>query len=290
MTTAKQTPRKVVERAMATAAKPSANGGATTGAAKKSEPFFRHAWEIVAEKRETLWLIRPIIEASVLAVITGPPSTFKSFIGLDWLMRIALEGQTVVILSGEGAGIDRRIDAWMRTHAPDIELGSLSILIREKPLNLSLIPDMAELRDAISALSSRPVIVMVDTFSKFSAGLDENDNSEVAAYLASLSENIREDFHCTVLLIAHSGHADGKRSRGASTLMANPDAEYIVVRPDAAGSGSRTALRCHLWRMRPQSSTSGGATATALRCHPWCFFPLIPLIGPNRAARTRTKR
>ena len=41
---------------------------------------------------------------------------------------------------------------------------------------------------------------MVDTFSKFSAGLDENDNTKVAAYLAMLAEYIRDAFHCTVLL------------------------------------------------------------------------------------------
>ena len=38
----------------------------------------------------------------------------------------------------------------------------------------------------------------------------------------------------TVLLIAHSGHGDAKRPRGASSLMANPDSEYIVERPNPA--------------------------------------------------------
>jgi hypothetical protein len=196
----------------------------------KSRVVLRHAHEIVAEKRETVWLLHKILEASVLAVIAGPRSTFKSFIGLDWLMRIALDGHTVVILSGEGAGLDRRIDAWIRTHAPETNLQSLSILVLERPLNLSRIADMGLLIEAIATLPQRPVVVMVDTFSKFSAGLDENDNSEVAAYLAVLSEYIREAFECTVLLIAHSGHGDAKRPRGASALMANPDAEYIVER------------------------------------------------------------
>ena len=29
-----------------------------------------------------------------------------------------IDARTVAILSGEGAGLDRRIDTWMRTHAP----------------------------------------------------------------------------------------------------------------------------------------------------------------------------
>jgi hypothetical protein len=195
----------------------------------------RRAHEIVAEQRETTWLIHKIIEAHVLAVIAGARGTFKSFIALDWVMRIAQQGHTVVILSGEGAGLDRRIDAWMRTHAPETDLSTLPVFVLERVLNLSLILDMEGLREAFEGLPEKPAVVVVDTFSKFSAGLDENDNSEVAAYLSLLSENIRDAFKATVILVAHSGHGDAKRPRGASSLMANPDAEYIVNRPDAAG-------------------------------------------------------
>jgi putative DNA primase/helicase len=197
----------------------------------KPRVTLRRAHEIVAEKRETNWLLYKILEAYVLAVIAGPRGTFKSFIVLDWLMRIALQGHTVVILSGEGAGLDRRIDAWMRTHAPDVDLTTLSILVLEHPLNLSLVADMEALREEFEKLSQPPAAVAVDTFSKFSAGIDENDNSEVAAYLSGLAEQIRETFRTTVVLVAHSGHGDAKRPRGASALMANPDAEYIVERP-----------------------------------------------------------
>jgi hypothetical protein len=214
------------------------NRGRPTGNGTAQEPkprvVLRRAHEIVAEKRETTWLLHKIIEANVLAVLAGPRGTFKSFIALDWMMRIALQGHTVAILSGEGAGLDRRIDAWMRTHAPDTNLANLSVLVLERPLNLSLVADMEALREAFEALPEKPAAVVVDTFSKFSAGIDENDNSEVAAYLSALSACIRDALSATVLLVAHSGHGDAKRPRGASTLMANPDAEYIVERPSPA--------------------------------------------------------
>jgi hypothetical protein len=76
---------------------------------------------------------------------------------------------------------------------------------------------------------------VVDTFSKFSAGLDENSNQEVAEYLSKLTIGLRERYTSSVLMVAHSGHGDSKRPRGASALMANPDAEYIVERPDVQG-------------------------------------------------------
>jgi hypothetical protein len=211
---------------------PKQGASGAAGGSDKPRVTLRRAHEIVAEQREIAWLLYKILEACVLAVLAGPRGTFKSFIALDWLMRIALQGHTVVILSGEGAGLDRRIDAWMRTHAPDVDLAMLSILVLEHPLNLSLATDMDALREAFEALPQKPAAVAVDTFSKFSAGIDENDNSEVAAYLSVLAEQIREAFQTTVVLVAHSGHGDAKRPRGASALMANPDAEYIVERPN----------------------------------------------------------
>jgi hypothetical protein len=190
----------------------------------------RHITDIVAERRESDWLLDDVIEAKVLAVLAGPRGTFKSFVALDWGMRIAESGRAVIILSGEGAGLDRRVDAWHRTHAPGRLLKDFPLYALERALNLNAEQDMLHLRTAIEVLGLPPALVIVDTFSKFSAGLDENDNGEVSTYLASLSLAIREHFGAAVLLVAHSGHGQDNRPRGASALMANPDAEYIINR------------------------------------------------------------
>jgi hypothetical protein len=192
---------------------------------------FRRAHELVAERRETVWLIHKVLEAFVLAIIAGARGTFKSFVALDWMMRIALSGQTVVILSAEGNDIDRRIDAWMRTHAPAVELATLWILVHETALNLSIPAEMERLSNAVTALPNPPAAFMIDTLSKFSAGVKENDNGEMGAYLSKLSTKLRDVFKATVLVVAHTGHGDAGRPRGAYALMANPDCEYIVERP-----------------------------------------------------------
>jgi hypothetical protein len=189
--------------------------------------------EIVAEQRSPRWLspsLHRILERGVLAVIAGQRGTFKSFIALDWMLRAALDGEHVVILSGEGAGLDRRVDAWMRSHAPERDLLGLPVLALERPLNLARVTELAALVEAIEATGKPPAAILIDTFSKFAAGLDENDNAEVAGYLSQLSRALRERFDCTVILVAHAGHGDPRRPRGASALMANPDAEYIVER------------------------------------------------------------
>ena len=208
---------------------------ALPAAAKAKGVTLRPVADIVAEKREPRWLLPDVLEAGVLAVLAGPRGSFKSFVALHWLMRAAVAGHGVVILSGEGAGLDRRVAAWMQSFAPGMDLAALKVVALEQPLNLNAAATRAELVAGINALPWKPDVVLIDTFSKFAAGIDENDNGEVAAFLASLSADLRDSFDCSVLLVAHAGHGDAARPRGASALMANPDAEYIVKRPDATG-------------------------------------------------------
>jgi AAA domain len=194
---------------------------------------FRHLADIVAENREPAWLIHNILEREVLAILAGPRSTFKSFVAFHWLMTVAAANLPGAYLSGEGAGLDRRAAAWMREHGKGADLRSMPVVALERPLNLNLAVEVEELRQAFEAMPRPPVLIVIDTLSKFAPGLKENDNGEVAAHLAALSANLRDAFKATVLLVAHSGHSESAagRPRGASALMANPDAEYIVQRP-----------------------------------------------------------
>jgi hypothetical protein len=213
-----------------------ANRDAAAEAAGDCKPVvLRHISDIVAEKREPQWLIHKIIERNVLAVIAGARGTFKSFIALDWAMRMALDGHPGVILSGEGAGLDRRIAAWLNQHREGIDIADIPLFALERPLNLTSATEMQSLYAAIKQLHPALVFIVIDTLSKFATGLDENDNGKMAAFLSTLSLHLRENLGCTVLLVAHSGHGDAQRPRGASSLMSNPDAEYIVTRPDPRG-------------------------------------------------------
>ena len=210
--------------------------------AQDSKPLvIRHIRDIVAERREPQWLLHKVLERQVLALIAGARGTFKSFIALDWSMRMALDGHPGVILSGEGAGLDRRVSAWLNQHRDSVDIADIPLFALERPLNLTAIVEMDALCEAIKQLHAAPDFIVIDTFSKFSTGIDENDNGEVAAFLSALSSNLREDLGCTVILVAHSGHGDAQRPRGASSLMSNPDAEFIVNR--AAGRMTVTVSR-----------------------------------------------
>ena len=190
----------------------------------------RHVADIVEENREPEWLLHHVIEAKVVAVLAGPRASFKSFIALDWAMRVATAGNPVALLSGEGGGLGRRVKAWMQTFGGGQDLRALPVLALERPLNLNREEEMAMLVEAMDKAGIRPTLVVIDTLSKFSAGMDENSNQEVAAYLSAVSRFIRERYDASVLIVAHSGHGDADRPRGASALMANPDSEFIVKR------------------------------------------------------------
>jgi hypothetical protein len=186
---------------------------------------------IVALNREPLWLIEDVLEQGVLAVLAGPRGTLKSFVALDWAMRVAThdEGWLCVILSAEGQGLGNRAAAWMNQHFESGDLADVRLRAYELPINLNSVVELEKLRQVIEDLEPSPALIVIDTFSKFSAGIDENSNGEVARFLSGLS-SLREEFGSTVLMVAHSGHGKDHRPRGANALMSNPDCEYIVER------------------------------------------------------------
>jgi hypothetical protein len=191
--------------------------------------------DVLARKSQTEWLpgLDEILERKVLAVMAGQRGTFKSFITLDWCLRAALAGCGVVMLSGEGGGLDRRIDAWLREHGKGIELEKLRFVALEKPVNLNEQQTLDMVAAAVRGLGWESVdILVVDTMSKFTPGLDEQDNTGNAEFLYKLSAAIRYQFDTSVLLVDHEGHNAVGRPRGASVKMANPDAEYMVKRND----------------------------------------------------------
>jgi hypothetical protein len=188
---------------------------------------------ILSRGSQTEWLhgLDEILERSVLAMIAGKRGTLKSFITLEWAMRAAVEGCGVILLSGEGAGLDRRIDAWLRKHGAGLDRAKLRIVALEKPVNLNQQQTLDRVAEAIKALGWDSVdLVVVDTMSKFTPGMNEQDNTANAEFLYRVSATLRYQLGAAVLLVDHEGHDANGRPRGASVKMANPDAEYMVTR------------------------------------------------------------
>lgn len=195
-------------------------------------PKFALRWlsDVLANPTAPRWLIRDTLEEAVIAVMAGPRGTFKSFIALHWAMTVACAGFEVVVVSAEGAGIDRRIKAWLQRNAPDRDPKELKMAVLERRVNFNDDADTVELIAAVETLGIKPALVTIDTVSKNSGGLDENENSEVKVFIGRIDDGIKRRWGATVLLVHHTGHAEQGRARGASAWEADTDAAYVVKR------------------------------------------------------------
>jgi hypothetical protein len=191
------------------------------------------------------WLLTDVIEHGVIAVMAGPRGSYKSFIALDWSMRIAQRGDCVYVVSAEGGDFDRRAKAWIRVHGSGDD--SLPLYVVERRIDLSTTEGIESIRQDCLRLAIRPKLFVLDTFSKLSGGLDENDNTAIKAFIGRLDNGLKRaetGFDATVLLVAHTGHSDAGRPRGASALAADTDAEYIVARsPEGSVSVTRERFK-----------------------------------------------
>lgn len=193
--------------------------------------MFRPIHEIIATPTHVDWLLRGILERRVITLVAGRRGTFKSFLVLHWALTLARLGVPVFIVSAEGAGLGRRVEAWLAIHAPGVDPKTLPLYVHEQRINLNDPLALAKVRAAVVDSGLAPELLVIDTFSKNSGGLDENSNSEVKAFIGGLDTGLRVPLDVSLVLVAHTGHGDQTRVRGASALEADTDAALIVNRP-----------------------------------------------------------
>jgi hypothetical protein len=207
---------------------------------KAGEALAKRISDVLRTPTHPRWLIPDYIERGVVALMVGERGSYKSFISLDWAARIAKSldpesKEAVYVISAEGGDYDRRFRAWWKAYGDDRPVESIPLYVVERRLNLNTKEGIDLIRNDCLRLGVRPVLFVLDTFSKLSAGLDENDNSQVKSFIGRLDNGFKRKetgFDATVLVVAHTGHGDKTRARGASALGADTDAEYIVQRDE----------------------------------------------------------
>lgn len=197
-------------------------------AAEKRARIIRRISEIFAAPSRPRWLIRDVLEEGVIALLAGPRGSYKSFIAAHWAMTIASDGAACLIVSAEGAGLDRRLRAWIKKHGGKDE--DIPVYAIERRIDFNSDEATLAVLKEIDAEELKPALIVIDTLSKNSGALDENSNSEVKAFIGRLDTLLKRRYGATVLLVHHTGHAEQGRARGASALEADTDALYIVKR------------------------------------------------------------
>ena len=185
------------------------------------------------------WLVRGVIESSVLVGAFGAPASGKSFTAVDLALCIAsgkpwhdhkVSQGGVVYFAGEGvAGLRRRIAAWVQCNPDQKNAVHDNFYLAGRACHLP--DDLQMVIDTLACVPNLKMIVL-DTLQRTMTG-DENSTRDMSAYIQSL-DSIKTAYpELTIMVIHHTGHGASDRARGSSVLKASLDTEVFVSKdPD----------------------------------------------------------
>lgn len=173
-----------------------------------------------------------------LAQLSGPAGSYKSFLAIAVACSVAagtdLDGQPagqpehVIYVAAEGAaGLRARILAWCEHHGVDPGVLDPTLHVLPVPVQLGhRTTDVAEA--AALAEHLRAALVILDTRSKCTLGMEENSNTEQAKAVDA-AEQICAGSGATVLAIHHTGRT-GSTPRGATAWDGGVWSDLRIVR------------------------------------------------------------
>jgi len=174
------------------------------------------------------WLVKKLLPEKGLACVFGPSGSSKSFLCLDLALSIASQPKwfdlkvnnvPVLYIALEGvSGIGRRLDAWIK-YKKIIPKYFFTII---ENFNLSQKKDVQKLQDSIKKINFQKGLIIIDTFSQASPGMDENSVQDMTLLLSHLKQ-IQEHSDSLVLIVAHSGKDASRGLRGSSCIRAAMD-------------------------------------------------------------------
>lgn len=178
------------------------------------------------------WLIDSEIPKRSLTLLFGLSGAGKSFVALDYALRVA-QSEPVVYIAAEGvSGYASRVKAWCSHHK--LPAGHLYFL-----------PGTAEtmnpkgVHDLLSEIAEvKPAMVIVDTLARCMIGGDENSAKDMGLFIEGCSRIIQAT-GATVLPVHHTGKTAGSGPRGSSALYGAADVIIELTNDDG-----RIQLRC----------------------------------------------
>lgn len=192
--------------------------------------------EFSAQPAPIRWLVKHWIQRDALIMVHGPSGGGKTFVVLDWCLRIAaglpewhghqVKAGSVVYLAGEGHhGLRGRIAAWKQHH----QAASLSMWLSKSGCDLNIPPGYLQAIEHLRALPVRPDVIVVDTLHRFLAG-DENSAQDAKTMLDACA-SLMAELRCSVILVHHTGVAEEAqhRARGSSAWRGALDVEISII-------------------------------------------------------------
>ena len=176
-------------------------------------------------------IVSGLLFQNTLAWMIGKSGSFKSFVALDiaahvaddkpWAGRRVWGGPVVYVVAEGAGGMPLRVRAWESVN------GEISDRLVMLPHAVQIIgqhwPTLIE-----ACAEIRPVLVVIDTQARSTAGVNENDNSEMGTVIDAL-DRLRRATRACVMPVHHIGRA-GEDARGASAIDGAQDTELKVAR------------------------------------------------------------
>lgn len=199
----------------------------------------RRGRDIAGSKIVYDWLVKGLIERGGVFIVAGEKQAGKSFFVLDLGMKIALgleygkgekarkvkQGAVIYLACEDRKGVDMRYEGWRRDNqVPPEQDVPFVVMGGPDGERFSLLSD--ESVDAFiayclewKAFYGSLEMIVIDTFSVATEGLDEIHSGEVGKVLGRVNR-IAEKTASAVCLVHHM-NGEGNRVRGHSSLTAN---------------------------------------------------------------------
>ncbi len=164
-------------------------------------------WDLPPPK----WLVSGEIAAGKITMLWGASQSGKTFVAVDYAMRIALESPVLYVAAEDAEGVSIRAEAWVKHHKPKTTPHFFSIIQKPKLL------DTAQVDLLIAAIKQvGAVLVVIDTMGRTIPGADENSARDMRLVIEAC-DRIPEETGAGVLLVHHAGKTTGTY-RGSGTL------------------------------------------------------------------------
>lgn len=182
--------------------------------------------------------IRGRLNKLEVTVLAGAPTTWKSFLALDWALSIASGRQwqgldtkkaPVLYVTNEGVGgLHRRIQAWengwQQSRPADFWQFTPPTPLWDPQRR---VPDLSAV--VMTARSVGAELIVFDTMSSLFGGIGENGADDISVVTNRLTA-IRNNYGIASLVIHHTTKANPEESRGSGALKGNVDALFVMTR------------------------------------------------------------
>jgi hypothetical protein len=193
---------------------------------------------------EPTWVLDQILSRPGVAMLYGPPGTYKTFLATAWALCMAtgtpweadssyaVAKGSGIYAAAEGAyGLSPRIDAWESWYRTPAD----NILWCPGPINL--LSDLQVKAFIDVATDTAPAFVFLDTYARCTVGGDENSAKDAGVAVDHLSLMSRK-LDANVLVVHHS-RKDGGDYRGSSAILGAVDTAIEVT-----ADGMAVTVRC----------------------------------------------